>query len=140
MPSFDKTLSTQQTIDSQIRGVLSNFPQIQIALLFGSIASGRQHQNSDLDIAVAAHQALTAQNKIAMIGALAESTGRSIDLVDLKVAGEPLLGQIVRHGRRILGSDTLYGELISRHLFEQADFMPYRNRILAERRLAWLGK
>jgi uncharacterized protein len=140
MSTFDKTISTQQTIDSQIRGVLSNFPQIQMALLFGSIASGRQHQNSDLDIAVAAHQALTTQDKIAMIGALAESMGRSIDLVDLKVAGEPLLGQIVRHGRRILGSDTLYGELISRHLVEQADFMPYRNRILAERRLAWLGK
>ncbi len=91
MSSFDTTSVAQQTIDSQIRGVLSNFPQIQMALLFGSVASGSQHQNSDLDIAVTANQALTAQDKIAMIGALAESTGRPIDLVDLKVAGEPLL-------------------------------------------------
>jgi hypothetical protein len=56
------------------------------------------------------------------------------------VVSEPLLGQIVRHGRRIVGSDTMYGELISRHLFEQADFMPYRTRLLAERRMAWIGK
>ena len=75
-----------------------------------------------------------------MIGAIAERVGRPVDLVDLKAISEPLLGQIVRHGRRILGSDTLYGELISRHLFEQADFMPYRTRILAERRKAWIGK
>jgi len=78
--------------------------------------------------------------KIALIGALAERTGRPVDLIDLHVVSEPLLGQIVRHGRRVLGSDTLYGELISRHLFEQADFMPYRTRLLAERRMAWIGK
>lgn len=140
MPSSDTTLSAQQTMDSLIREVLSNFSQIQLALLFGSIASGSQRQNSDLDIAIAANQPLSALEKIAIISALAEHTGRPIDLVDLKVVAEPLLGQIVRHGRRILGSDTLYGGLISRHLFEQADFMPYRNRLLAERRIAWIGK
>ena len=77
---------------------------------------------------------------MAMIAALADKTGRAIDLVDLTTVSEPLLGQIVRHGRRLLGSDTAYGQLLSRHLFEQADFMPYRNRILAERRMAWIGK
>ena len=64
---------------------------------------------------------------------------RAIDLIDLSVAGEPLLGQIVRHGKRLMGSDEAYGKLISRHLMDQADFMPYRNRILAERRAAWIG-
>jgi hypothetical protein len=96
--------------------------------------------DSDLDIAVAANQALTADERIALISALADCTGRPVDLIDLKGVSEPLLGQIVRYGRRILGSDTLYGELISRHLFEQADFMPYRTRLLAERRMAWIGK
>ena len=71
---------------------------------------------------------------------LAEQTGRAIDLIDLQVVAEPLLGQILRHGRRLLGGDRAYGELISRHLFEQADFMPYRARVLAERRAAWIGK
>ena len=30
--------------------------------------------------------------------------------------------------------------LISKHLFEQADFMPNRNRVLAERRAAWIAR
>jgi predicted nucleotidyltransferase len=127
-------------IDAQIKEVLQNFSQLNLVVLFGSIASGRQRLDSDLDIAVASRQPLTAQEKIAMISALAACTGRSVDLVDLKVVAEPLLGQILQHGRRIMGSDTLYGELISRHLFEQADFMPYRSRLLAERRLAWIGR
>ena len=127
-------------MDAQLKEVFAHFPKIALAVLFGSVALGRQRADSDLDIAVAAKRALTANEKIALIGALAERTGRSIDLIDLSVVSEPLLGQIVRHGRRVLGSDTLYGELISRHLFEQADFMPYRTRLLAERRMAWIVK
>lgn len=129
-----------QTIDEQLKEVFAQFPQILIAVLFGSVASGYQRADSDLDIAVAADQPLTAGERMSMISALAERTGRPVDLIDLKAVSEPLLGQIVRHGRRVLGSDTLYGALISRHLFERADFMPYRARILAERRMAWIGK
>jgi predicted nucleotidyltransferase len=129
-----------QTLDTQLKEVLSHFPEITFAVLFGSVALGRQRADSDLDIAVTAKQTLTAHEKTNLINALAESTGRPVDLIDLKVVSEPLLGQIVRHGRRIVGSDTMYGELISRHLFEQADFMPYRTRLLAERRMAWIGK
>ena len=135
-----KPTQFQQPIDAQLKEVFTHFPQIALVVLFGSVAMGRQRADSDLDIAVAAKQALTAHEKIALIGALAERTGRPVDLIDLSVVSEPLPGQIVRHGRRVLGSDTLYGELISRHLFEQADFMPYRTRLLAERRIAWIGK
>lgn len=130
----------KKTTDMQLKEVFEHFPKIVLAVLFGSVALDRQRADSDLDIAVAAKHALTVDERIALIGALAESTGRPVDLIDLKVASEPLLGQIVRHGRRVMGSDTLYGELISRHLFEQADFMPYRARLLAERRTAWIGK
>lgn len=130
----------QQPIDLLIKEVLTHFPQVCFAILFGSVALGRQQPESDLDIAIAANHPLLANEKMAIISALAERIGRPIDLIDLIVVGEPLLGQVVRRGRRILGSDTQYGELIRRHLFEQADFMPYRNRILAERRQAWIGK
>ncbi|MBK7424494.1 MAG: nucleotidyltransferase domain-containing protein [Propionivibrio sp.] len=127
-------------IDAQLREVFVHFPKVVLVVLFGSVASGKQRADSDLDIALSTGHPLTVDEKIALIGALAESTGRAIDLIDLSVVGEPLLGQIVRHGRRVLGSDTLYGELIGKHLFEQADFMPYQARILAERRMAWIGK
>lgn len=140
MAAMESASQSQQPIDAQLKEVLAHFPKIALAVLFGSVALGRQHADSDLDIAVAAEQTLTAHEKIALVGALAECTGRPIDLIDLGVVSEPLLGKVLRHGRRILGSDTLYGELISRHIFEQADFMPYRTRLLAERRMAWIGK
>lgn len=127
-------------IDVQLREVFTRFPGVALVVLFGSVASGFPRAESDLDIAVAADHPLTVEEKISLINALAERIGRPVDLIDLKVVSEPLLGQVLRHGRRILGSDTLYGELISRHVIEQADFMPYRARLLAERRMAWIGK
>jgi len=134
------TIDTAPDINKQLQEVLTRFPDLVLALVFGSVAKGGQRTDSDLDIAVAAKQALTVAEKMAIIAALAEQTGRPIDLIDLKIVAGPLLGQIVRHGRRLLGSDAEYGRLLSRHVFEQADFMPYRNRVLAERRAAWIGK
>ena len=128
------------TTDEQLRQVLTGFPSLVLALVFGSYAKGSQRADSDLDIAVQARQVLTVSEKMAMISALAEQTGRPIDLIDLKAVSVPLLGQIVRHGRRLLGEDGAYAQLISRYLFEQADFMPLRNRVLAEGRAAWIGK
>jgi predicted nucleotidyltransferase len=126
-------------IDMLLQGVLAQFPQLELAVLFGSVARGQAHAHSDLDLAVQAPHPLTAPAKQALIEALAAATGRPVDLVDLKVVGEPLLGQILKHGRRLLGSDTAYARLTYQHLLDQADFMPYRNRILAERRAAWLA-
>ena len=127
-------------IDAQLRDVLSGFPQIKLAILFGSVASGTANAQSDLDLAVIAEKPLQAAQKIQIIEALAMATGRPIDLVDVYAAPEPLLGQVLKHGRRVLGTDQAYAKLIYRHLIEQADFVPLQNRILSERRMAWIGK
>ena len=132
--------SPLHAIDVMLKDVLTQFPTLVLALVFGSVAQGRERADSDLDIAVAARQPLTPVERMNIIAALAEQTGRPVDLIDLYGVADPLLGQIVRHGRRLLGSDSEYGNLISKHLFEQADFMPYRNRVLTERRAAWIGK
>ena len=140
--SSTTTSSTNQydEIDNTLRTVLSGFSELQLAILFGSVAKGQARVDSDLDIAVLGKKPLSADDQIQIIYALTEATGRPIDLIDLKVVGVPLLGQILKHGRRLFGTDTQYGQLISRNLFDQADFMPYRNRILAERRALWIGK
>ena len=75
-----------------------------------------------------------------VIGALALVTGRPIDLIDLRTAGEPLLGQIMQYGVRIMGSDVLHAQFMTRHVMDAADFMPYQARILQERKQAWIGK
>ena len=113
---------------------------VRVAILFGSLAAGGGRAESDLDLAVDAGHRLAPAEKIALICELAERIGRPVDLVDIHAIGEPLLGRILLHGKRILGSDTHYANLVRRHLFDQADYLPYRNRILAERRHAWIGK
>lgn len=123
----------------QIRAALTGHPHVRQALIFGSVASGRARPDSDLDIAVAADQALDSAEKTRLIQSLAVATGRPVDLIDLKVVGEPLLGQILKSGIRILGSNADQAELIRRHLFDTEDFLPYVTRLLRERRQAWIG-
>jgi predicted nucleotidyltransferase len=133
-------LTQDVNLNQAILAAISTQPGIGLAILFGSLAAGEVRAESDLDLAVDAGRRLTASEKMALISELAGRTGRTVDLVDIHAVGEPLLGQILQHGKRILGSDTLYANLIRRHLFDQADYLPYRNRILAERRQAWIGK
>ena len=133
-------LTQYRNLKQAILAAISTQPSIRLAILFGSLAVGEGRMESDLDLAVDAGRSLTAGEKIALISELAGRTGRSVDLVDIQAVGEPLLGQILQNGKRILGSDTHYANIIRRHLFDQADYLPYRNRILAERRQAWIGK
>lgn len=127
-------------IDERIRQVLTKHPQILLVVLFGSMAGNTAGVDSDLDLAVSTDRPLDVRRKIQLIMDLAEAIGRPVDLVDLFTVGGPLLGQIIAGGRRILGDDERYALLLSRHLLDQADFMPYRNRILRERRQAWIGR
>jgi len=124
-------------LDQIILAAVSKQPEIKLAILFGSLANGKASRESDLDIAVDAGRVLTPSEKISLISELAIKTGRPIDLIDIHAIGEPLLGQILQYGKKILGSNEYYTKIIRRHLYDQADFLPYRNRILAERRQAW---
>lgn len=128
-----------QVLDA-LRQALVPFPDVGLAVLFGSLATGRARADSDVDLAVSAGRPLSATELLQITQAVAEETGRPVDLIDLASAPEPLLGQIVTHGRRVQGSATEFGQLVSRHLVEQADFMPLRDRILADRRMAWIGR
>lgn len=122
-----------------IAAVLDRHSEIDVAIVFGSLASGRHRPDSDLDLAVQGPAVRDAAAKLALIAELAEATGRTVDLVDLRRVGEPLLGQVLQHGRRLRGSDEAVAELLHRHLLDAADFMPYVHRMLAERRARWIG-
>ncbi len=133
------TGNMSSSYDSQLRDVFKAYPFIKLVLLFGSVANNSAKFDSDLDLAVYAERVLTHDEKVRLIEALAQRFMRPIDLIDLQQVGEPLLGQIIANGRRILGSDTCFGNLISKHLYAESDFMPYQRRILQERRDRWIG-
>ncbi len=123
---------------ARILGVLQHHTELELAILFGSLARHAARQHSDVDLGVSSGSPLSAEARIALIDELASATGRPVDLVDLTQAGEPLLGQILTTGVRLTGSDESHARLLTRHLIEQADFLPYRDRILSERRQAWI--
>jgi predicted nucleotidyltransferase len=119
---------------------LDGFDEIRLAIVFGSVGLGHATYSSDLDIAILCDHTMSSDLKSSLISILARATGRPVDLVDLTQAGEPLLGEILKNGTRILSrDDSAYAELLRKHLFDATDFLPYRNRILAERRRKWIG-
>lgn len=133
---YSKTLMD----DSPMREVLSGFTDIYLAVLFGSVAKKTARAGSDLDIAVLADHKLSSNEKIQLIEAFAQKIGRPVDLIDLFDPPQPLLGQIIKTGRRILGTDDAFANLVYRNLVDQADFLPLRSRALRERRDAWISK
>lgn len=128
------------TIDDQIRGVFKDFPKVKLVILFGSVATSSAHTQSDLDVAVLARQPLLVEEKMRIIEALALEIGRPVDLIDLFATPEPITGQVIKHGRLVFGGNSEFAELLSRHLVEMVDFVPIQERILSERRAAWIGK
>ncbi len=113
-------------------------PAIKLVILFGSVARGQARYESDIDLAVASDHALDAVERVRLIEDIAAMTGRAVDLIDLKTVGQPLLGQIIQHGQRLVGDDAAYGMLLAKNALDQADFLPYRQRILETRRKAWI--
>jgi predicted nucleotidyltransferase len=129
------------TFVEDLERIFAKFSRIKLAILFGSTALGRPKRESNLDVAVAADTPFLVPEKTHLIEALGRFSGRPIDLIDLQSTGGLILRQWLTTGRSIRCTDrSLYAEILKKMLFNQADFMPYRRRILGELRSAWIGK
>jgi len=129
-----------QSIENKLTEMLSSFPELKLAILFGSFAAGKQTAQSDVDIAVAAETKLSPEKKLKIIEAVAQIVTRPVDLIDLQLKHEPVLTQAITKGKKLFCYDTaLYAELIKTVVFDAADFLPLRARILKERRERWLN-
>jgi uncharacterized protein len=129
-----------ETIEEPIREVLQRHQDIKLCIVFGSFASGKASSKSDLDIAVAGAQALDCDTFLELAAEFSVATNREIDLVDLMAATGLILKQALSTGRIVQNHNkSLYANLISRMLFNEADMMPYYHRILRERRKRFLN-
>ncbi len=77
---------------AQVRRALAQRGGVELALLFGSRATGRAEPSSDLDLAVDA----PGVDLFALAGDLSAELGLEVDVVDLAEANIPLLHQLVR--------------------------------------------
>ena len=129
----------RMAILDDIVDVLRQHAGVETAWLFGSVERDEARPDSDLDVAVLGKKPLDARQKKALIEQLARLIGRPVDLIDLQAVHGPVVGQVLRHGQRLFCDDTtLYAELMKRWMFDQADWMPLRRRILTTRRTAWI--
>lgn len=74
--------------------VLATFPEVRLALLFGSEARGTARPDSDVDIAVDAPSASLGQ----IAAALSSRLGAEVDVVGLGPASIPLLEALISDG------------------------------------------
>lgn len=113
---------------------------IVVAIAFGSAAGGGLRPDSDLDIAVLGRQPLSAGRRRELISLLADISGRPVDLIDLRTSGIAVTKAALSKGKRLVCRDrSALASLISRMLLDTADFLPYRERILRERRASWIS-
>ncbi len=117
-----------------VKSVLARHPDIPLAILFGSRATGGGTASSDLDVAVAGERSLSATEKMALIDELAEEFGCPVDLVDLQAVSGPILQQALCKGVVVVNDKpALRARLILRMWYNQADMMPNYRMILKKR-------
>jgi len=126
-----------RSLEEKLTQFLSGYPQFKLAILFGSQARGDFTRESDIDLALLSDIPISSSLKLELVEMIGARFGRPVDIVDLYFAAEPILGQVFK-GNRLLGDNATYARLLTKHLINTADFAPLQQRILDERRNAWI--
>lgn len=74
---------------------------VRYAALFGSVARGAARRDSDIDVAVSFGKPISSDLREALIGIVADVSGRVVDLVDLETAQSLVFTRAMR-GKEIL--------------------------------------
>jgi predicted nucleotidyltransferase len=77
---------------------------VKLIYLFGSFASGEEHANSDLDIAILPVKALDNLTRWQIAQDLACALNIDVDLVDLNTASTVLCQQVITQGQLLWGN------------------------------------
>lgn len=131
--------SDDSSLAQQLTTLLSRYPVIKLAILFGSQAdpARTKHFDSDIDLAIMTAEPVSSHFKMELIQAISTELDRPVDIAVINDAPEPILGEVLK-GQRLLGDHNTFAQLLTRHLLNVADFLPLRQRILKERRDRWM--
>ena len=115
-------------------------PDLRVAIVFGSVASGEAEFDSDVDVAVMMARRMSGERRIALLQLIEAATGRPVDLVDLRDAGVAVMRAALNDGRVLVCRDSRDLDMLrSKMVTDAEDFLPGLERLLAERRRTWIG-
>lgn len=98
----DLILDVQPTIIKHCQ----NIPGLVALYIFGSVASGQQTSNSDIDIAFLSRKPFTNLLRWELAQEIALALQRDIDLLDLNACSEVMRFQIISKGKLIYSTDN----------------------------------
>jgi len=96
-----------ETAREMARCVRKRLPDVRFGYIFGSVARGRDHSDSDLDVAVHADRHLEADERFQLAGRLERIVGRPVDVLDLEAASPVMRMQVLEHGSLLLSDDAM---------------------------------
>ena len=123
---------TREEITETLQLILERYPEVQLAILYGSVARDAHRRDSDVDLAIAADSRATLREDILLDISLecSRATARDVQVRDLARAQGLFLKQVLTTGRIILSRDApIYGELIVRMLAFVTDMLPAIRKI-----------
>jgi len=107
-------------MNDKIREILSKFPQIVFATIFGSAVSGRITSLSDVDIAIAGERELPYETRIDLCVSLSRALNREVDLIDLHTVNGLILKEALCSGTIIYRRNpAIYAGLLKKMWYNQ---------------------
>lgn len=102
------------------------YPDVQAVYLFGSLAAGNVHGESDLDLAVVPRRSSIRAKKLDILADLARCGFCNVDLVFLDTDDIVLKYEAVRQNRLVYQAEDFdRGAMYSRVVRQYLDFLPY---------------
>jgi len=98
--------------------------RIAAAYLFGSTATGRERQDSDLDLAIITKSKISGRERLRLEADLSDRIGRNVDLVVFGQVGPLLQHQILKYGRLICENDP--AERVRQEVLARAEYLDTR--------------
>ena len=106
--------------------LFSQYPDIQAVYLFGSVAQGRVHAESDLDLAIIPRHSSLSASKLDILTELGRAGFDNVDLVVLDRDDIVLNYEAVRPNRVVYQTDDFdSASMYSRVVRQYLDFLPY---------------
>jgi predicted nucleotidyltransferase len=142
-------MQDQNEIAEVIRRALQDKDDLVAVYLFGSVAAGRAHTLSDVDVAVLFRDGIAEEStfgRVLEIGTALESAlSGLVDVVALNQAGPALCFQVLRNGRLVIERDrdarSLFVMRALGRYYDARPYLDYQNaQLVARLRREGLGR